>query len=83
MGTTTPRSDAEMLAEIEADRDEPIGPPVDGTPVRAIREAAERRQRADDEITEAVAGARALGISWTLIGEALGVSRQAARPRYG
>lgn len=83
MGTQTRRSDAEMLADIDADVDAPIGPPIDATPIHAISAAVAQRRRAEDAIVDNVTRARALGLSWTLIAEALGVSRQAARQRYG
>lgn len=37
----------------------------------------------DEAVTEAVAGQRANGFSWSQIGAALGISRQAAWVRYG
>lgn len=46
---------------------------------RAVRESAE----AGAHIRKAVAAARANGRSWARIGMALGISRQAARERYG
>lgn len=77
------RSEADMLAEIDADLDEPIGPPIDGAPIRAITAKVERLATLELEIAKEVSDARSAGFSWTLIGEALGVSRQAARQRYG
>lgn len=41
-----------------------------------------RRQRLDTEIATEVARLRRAGVSWTVIGQALGVSRQGARQRY-
>ena len=83
MGTTTRRSNAEMLAEIEAGLDVPTGPPIDGAPIRAITAKVEQINDLDLAVAQDVAEARAAGFSWTLIGEALGVSRQAARQRFG
>ena len=41
-----------------------------------------RRQRLDADIAAEVARLRAAGVSWTVIGKALGNSRQGARQRY-
>jgi hypothetical protein len=51
--------------------------------LRAIAEAAERTRRDEALLTERVALARAHGRSWNRIAAALGVSRQAARQRFG
>jgi hypothetical protein len=51
--------------------------------LRAIAEAAERTRRDEALLTERVALARAHGRSWNQIAAALGVSRQAARQRFG
>ena len=51
--------------------------------LRAIAEAAERARRDEALLTERVALARAHGRSWNRIATALGVSRQAARQRFG
>jgi hypothetical protein len=51
--------------------------------LRAIAEAAERARRDAALLTERVALARAHGRSWNQIAAALGVSRQAARQRFG
>ena len=42
-----------------------------------------RRQRLDADIAAEVARLRTAGVSWKIIGAALGVSRQGARQRYG
>ena len=41
-----------------------------------------RRQRLEADIAAEVARLRRAGVSWTVIGAALGVSRQGARQRY-
>jgi len=51
--------------------------------LRAIAEAVERARRDEALLTERVAQARAHGRSWNRIAAALGVSRQAARQRFG
>ena len=51
--------------------------------LRAISDAAERARREEALLTERVALARAHGRSWNRIAAALGVSRQAARQRFG
>lgn len=38
--------------------------------------------RAERRVVQAVAGARAAGASWSQVGDALGVSRQAAQQRF-
>jgi ATP-dependent Clp protease ATP-binding subunit ClpA len=48
----------------------------------AILVAGETSSAADDLIEHYVGAARAAGVSWTLIGERLGVSKQAARQRF-
>lgn len=54
----------------------------DATHVRAIIAAAEAREAADESLRRAVADARANGDSWTVIGAALGISKQAAYERF-
>lgn len=48
----------------------------------AVTVATEAEAAADALVDHYVAGARAAGLSWTVIGERLGVSKQAARQRY-
>jgi len=48
----------------------------------AVTGAAETGAAADALVEHYVGGARAAGLSWTVIGERLGVSKQAARQRY-
>lgn len=56
--------------------------PRDASRVRAIIAAVEAETAAADALRKAVADARAAGDSWTVIGAALGTSRQAAHERY-
>ena len=51
--------------------------------LRAVAEAADRARRDEALLTARVALARANGRSWNRIAAALGVSRQAARQRFG
>lgn len=48
-----------------------------------IRDLQLIQDTVNDAMTDVVADMRAAGISWNEIGEALGVSRQAARQRFG
>jgi ATP-dependent Clp protease ATP-binding subunit ClpA len=48
----------------------------------AVVAAGETNQAADGLVEHYVGAARAAGLSWTLIGERLGVSKQAARQKY-
>jgi hypothetical protein len=48
-----------------------------------LEELCRARARLEDAITSEVAALTALGTDWGTIGRALGVSRQAARQRYG
>ncbi|HWC23982.1 MAG TPA: hypothetical protein VG502_16920 [Flexivirga sp.] len=58
-------------------------PARDATHFRRIIAASEQLDAAQDELHAAVAAARAAGDSWTVIGAALGVSKQAAAQRFG
>jgi hypothetical protein len=58
-------------------------PGRDATHFRQIIAAREDVARADAALREAVAQARDAGDSWTIIGAALGTTRQAAFQRFG
>ncbi len=75
-------TDDELLARIEADDDEIKGGPYSAAPMRALRAAAANRRAADEAVTAAVALAKESGASWSAIGSAMGVSRQAAAKKY-
>ena len=49
----------------------------------ALSATAALRSAADEKLFELVQFARSSGASWSAIGEALGVSTQAAHQRYG
>ncbi len=51
--------------------------------LRQIAELAEQRDEIDNELLEAVKAARRSNLSWSEIGAMLGVSKQAAQPKYG
>lgn len=54
----------------------------DATHFRRIVRAKQNVEAADRELREAVAAARTAGDSWTVIGAALGTSKQAAFQRF-
>lgn len=78
-----------MSAKHKMDVDEwldTVEPPADArdaTHLRRIIAAAERVEKAEDELRTAVKAARDAGATWAVIGLALGVSRQAAFQRFG
>jgi hypothetical protein len=49
----------------------------------ALRAAALRRSLAENELGQAVVAARGAGLSWAVVGAAVGTSGEAARQRYG
>ena len=53
------------------------------TDLQALEELCRTRREIEDSIAEQVAALSSLGADWGVIGRALGVSRQAARQRYG
>jgi hypothetical protein len=55
----------------------------DAAELRAIGEAVIAVEGAQEDLVRAVAAARAADWSWTMIANVLGVSRQAARQRFG
>lgn len=55
----------------------------DATYFRRIIEARKALGAAEKELRDAVAAARAAGDSWTVIGAALGTTKQAAAQRFG
>lgn len=54
----------------------------DASHFRRIIEAKNGLETADRELRDAVAAARAAGDSWTVIGAAMGTSKQAAFQRF-
>jgi hypothetical protein len=84
-----PRTRAELdqaAADAEAwldSLDPETTPADDPADLRAIGQALRRAADSQTELAEAVAYARDAGRSWTLIGLVLGISKQAARERFG
>jgi hypothetical protein len=81
-------SDAELEAyaiDVMAsdDHDPGIVEGVDTEDLRRVAEAADQVREAERKLMETVELARARGWSWTRIGTALDVTRQAARQRFG
>jgi hypothetical protein len=75
--------DAARRFESLADELDPATTEADLADLRAVAEAAEQARRDEALLTERIARARAHGRSWNRIATALGVSRQAARQRFG
>lgn len=61
----------------------PPGSLRDASHFRRIIEARKGLDAAEAELRDAVAAARAAGDSWTVIGAALGTTKQAAAQRFG
>lgn len=55
---------------------------ADTDALKAIAEYADRRDRVEAALTEAVRAARSTGRSWNEIGSMLGVTKQAAQRKY-
>lgn len=76
--------DAARRFEAWADKLDPATATVEDTSdLRAVAEAADAVRRDEARLKEQIAAARARGRSWNLIAVILGVSRQAARQRFG
>lgn len=75
------RKAEELERRLDADTGEITA--VDARDLRDVAEAADAVGAAEARLREAVEVAHARGRSWGRIGIALGVSRQAARQRFG
>jgi DNA-directed RNA polymerase specialized sigma24 family protein len=73
---------AEKLLE-EMDPADLATPDADASDLRAIVDASRKIATGNNEQAEAVEQARRHGKSWTQIAAVLGVSRQAAKARFG
>lgn len=60
-----------------------LAPSGAGPALRRLRDLTASRSELDQAIADEVVALVALGTDWGTIGRALGVSRQAARQRYG
>lgn len=84
-----PRSLKAILAQADElqqrfEHHQPDGDEIkDAAALQALRQAALKRTRAEAELADAVALARAKGHSWQAIGAMLRTSGEAARQRYG
>lgn len=65
------------------DLDPATTPARDAVHFRRMIAARTALDAADRELHEAVAAARAAGDSWTIVGAALDITRQAAQQRFG
>lgn len=83
MTSSTMTSEIESVEEWLAELDPAEVSARDTTYSRRIITARERLEQANAELRRVVAEARAVGESWTVIGMALGTTRQAAQQRFG
>jgi len=60
-----------------------VGRPVPGAELGRLIDAARNAADADNKLDRAARAARHAGASWTQIGDALGLTRQAAQQRWG
>jgi hypothetical protein len=77
------RAAKEARAALDALETSAADPTTDATDLRDISLIVEGRASQERELERAVVKARANGRSWAMIGLAMGVSRQAARDRFG
>ncbi len=56
---------------------------IPGSELKELLEGADELRRAEERVNKAVRCARAAGASWGQIGDAVGISRQAAQQRFG
>lgn len=78
-----PKSEIEKVEEWLDQLDPATVPARDATYSRRIVQARQDLEHADAELRRVVAEARAAGESWSVIGMALGTTRQAAQQRFG
>ncbi len=51
--------------------------------IQRVKDAARHLERAESDLRASVARARERGATWQQVGDALGISRQAAHERFG
>lgn len=81
-----PDSFTELASALRRDLESILAAPVLGgsdDPLSAVRASVDVQTRVGDLVAAAVGRARASGCTWQQIGEALGMSRQAAFQRFG
>jgi len=81
MGKKKTRSDEELAVYFE-DFDFDGAQSSGRSPLRALHWAVQFRAYIDEQLVDVVREARASGATWSQIGDALGVSHQAAMKRY-
>lgn len=77
------RTEEELAAAMFEDFDPTTAVVRDATELRAISAAAHDLSEAEHTLEESVLAARKAGQTWTAIAAVLGVSKQAARQRFG
>lgn len=60
-----------------------MGDEGEGSALTTLSEASAELKQAEENLTQAVIRARHAGASWASIGQAIGISRQAAHERWG
>jgi hypothetical protein len=76
-------NDSDALADwVASDAFDPGDEFLDAAPLRRIVAAEEALGQARGQLDDAVRAAHEAGMSWTVIGAVLGISRQAARQRF-
>ena len=77
------RNDDDALADwVASDEFEPGDEFLDAAPLRRIVDAQEALDESRQRLEDEVRAAHDAGMSWTVIGAVLGISRQAARQRF-
>lgn len=72
----------EILAEEEGSHHFPARDVTDGAPLLELRTLGQALRAAEDRVRPLVGELRRAGVPWAAIGQALGVSRQAAWERF-
>ncbi len=83
MSSSEVRANADELAEAFEHEFASQAKMRDAAPLREIIASRQERSTATERLTASVIRARAGGVSWRLIGLALGCTGEAARQKYG